>query len=76
MLYHHIFEQAAEEAGSDLYVIPSSVHELILVPADGSISLDDINGTVRHVNRTALLPEEILSDHAYIYDRYEQVLTA
>lgn len=75
VLYKHVFEQAAEEADSDLYIIPSSIHELILVPADGTINLADLNSTVRHVNRTALEVQDILSDHAYIYDKEEQVLT-
>lgn len=75
MLYRHVFEQAAEEAGCDLFVIPSSVHELIVLPADGSIGMEDLNATVRHVNRTALQREDMLSDHVYLYDRDEKMLT-
>ncbi|MCI9126773.1 MAG: hypothetical protein HFG28_06210 [Eubacterium sp.] len=56
----------ALEHNSDVYIIPSSVHELILIP-DIKCSIDTINDLIKDVNRRQLDPVEILSDHAYIY---------
>ena len=49
----------------DFYIIPSSVHELIVVPKD--IDKDYINALVKDVNKS-LNPEEVLSDHLYEYN--------
>lgn len=49
-----------------LFVIPSSVHEMMLIPYNSSISLDDLSAMVKEVNETQVLPEERLTDRAYI----------
>lgn len=59
----------------DYYVLPSSVHEVLIVPkehVDDRKALDDM---VREVNETCVEEEEILSGHAYYYDREEDLLT-
>ena len=53
-----------------LYVIPSSVHELILMSADAceESGTEYINEMIRNVNETLLDDLDFLSDHVYIYD--------
>lgn len=60
--------------GGDYYVIPSSVHELILVGKQNNSSAQDIDEMIRQVNMTQLGPDDILSDHVYIYSQRDQVL--
>ena len=56
------------------YVIPSSVHEMIIVPMTESITRKELDQMVKEVNENVVDPEEILSDHVYIYDAGKEVL--
>ncbi len=66
-----ILKAFAEEFGGNLYIIPSSVHELILTKDDGNIRADWIKEVVREINGTSYIikPEEVLSDSVYYFDR-------
>ena len=57
-----------EELGCRFMIIPSSVHELIVLPMDDEITTEYANEMVRSVNRECLEPAEVLSDHVYFYD--------
>lgn len=62
--------KVAEELDAEkLIILPCSVHELILLNADNKIDTDFLNIKVREVNKNGVLPEEVLSDHVYIYDK-------
>ena len=52
----------------DLYVLPSSVHEVIVVPASLSAA-GDLGEMVRSVNKEVVSEIEYLSDHPYYYSR-------
>lgn len=54
--------------GKSFYILPSSVHELILVVEWVRIAREELDEMVREVNRTEVAEEEILSDHAYYYN--------
>ena len=56
----------AKEIGTDYYIIPSSVHELILLGCNDSDDMVDINAMIRDVNETQLSPDDVLADHAYL----------
>lgn len=59
----------AEKMQADLYILPSSVHELLLIPDQGNVSAGELGQIVMAVNRTQMRPEERLADHAYYYSR-------
>lgn len=62
-----VLQKFAKEHG-DFYILPSSIYEVILVPAGpGPADTKYYSGMVRDVNRTSLSPDEILSDNAYYY---------
>lgn len=69
LLYEGLLEKYARQLDTDFIILPSSVHEVILVPASSRRDLDRMSEMVESVNATTLLPEEILSDHAYYYSR-------
>lgn len=52
----------------DFYIIPSSVHELLLVPASEGVSEKRLCDIVMEVNDTQVSHEEFLSDSVYMYD--------
>ena len=70
--YPSLLKNFAENHGVDeVVIIPSSLHEVILLPKQKGQEMDarGCNQIIREINATKLLPEEVLSDHAYIYCR-------
>lgn len=59
---------------SNLVILPSSIHEVIVIP-DESMSLIAYDRMVQEVNREQLAPEEVLSNHAYKFDRATMEIT-
>lgn len=71
--YPDFLEQAAETLGGDFYVLPSSIHEVLLVADDGSMDLSYLEAMVRSVNETEVAPADRLSDHVFHYDSEEHI---
>lgn len=67
-LYSPKIRKLADETGSDLVILPSSLHEVLLVP-DTKEKREEFRKLVGDVNRMALKPEEVLSDNIYLYSR-------
>lgn len=67
ILYPGVLEEAAKKMGGDFYIIPSSLHEVILLPYGGGISVREIKGMVSEINDTQVAPEEVLSNSLYYY---------
>ena len=72
ILYPKVLEQLAKRVDGDYYLIPSSVHEFILLPVDQGRSAEELKEMIVEVNSTELTPEEILSDQLYLYSRQER----
>ncbi len=66
VLYGSVLREFAERNG-DFYILPSSVFEVILLPAPGPADLKCYTDIVREINRTQLPPDEVLSDNVYYY---------
>lgn len=69
MLYERLLKDFASALGSDLIIIPSSIHELIVLAYDKEDDIARFNEMVHEVNEEAVSIEERLSDHIYVYDR-------
>ncbi|MCR5738020.1 MAG: DUF5688 family protein [Eubacterium sp.] len=69
--YPGVLRDFAREHNSNLCIIPSSVHEVILIVGT-EWDLEWLNKMVRQVNKEDLEPIDILSDHIYIYDREKE----
>ena len=67
LLYDGVLKKFAEKIGGDFYILPSSVHEVIFVPANGNMNARYLIQMVREVNATQVAPDEVLSDNVYIY---------
>ena len=52
----------------NFYILPSSVHGLILVVDRGEYEMEALSAMVKEVNEGQLSADEILSDHAYYFD--------
>ena len=70
MLYKDPLRDFANYMGHDLYILPSSIHEVILLLDDEYVqSSEELRVMVRETNRMVVDQEEVLSDHIYHYDR-------
>lgn len=65
-------EKALQTYG-DMYILPSSIHEMLLVPVknslNGDITIDTLEQMVREVNETQVSPQERLSNEVYAYSK-------
>ena len=75
MAHPDIMKKAAEVIGQNLYILPSSLHEVILVPDDNvsveRTTINRLHDMVKSANRAVVLPQDILSDEVYRYDVHE-----
>ena len=72
--YPDFCEKAAAAIGGSFYMLPSSVHEFILIKDDGMPKAKDLNAMIKNVNETVLEPRDILSAQCYHYDAKNKVL--
>ena len=62
-------DSLAKRFGENLYVLPSSIHELIIIPGKEEDEVaKTLSDMVRCVNRTVLKEEDFLSDHVFLFD--------
>lgn len=71
MLYPDLLKRVSGTINSSMYIIPSSVHEVLLIPAKKADESESrhIKDIVMEVNGTQVVEEEILSYSVYFYDR-------
>ena len=69
MLYGSGIKQLSEDLNRNLYILPSSVHELIILPQDENTDAASLLEIVSQVNEFEVSDEEILADSVYLYDR-------
>ena len=74
VLYEQVLQELAERQKTDLYVIPSSIHEVITIPA-GEADAGMLKEMIRNANRTVVRGKDILSDNLYHFSRESRELT-
>ena len=67
MCYPGLLERFGESIGEDFYILPSSIHEVLFLPAHAGLPLEDITSIVRGANKSVVSLEEILSDCVYYF---------
>ena len=76
ILYPGELKRAADQLQNDLVVLPSSIHEVLLLPDDPGQDYGMLTRLVQEINRNEVEQEEWLSDHPYRYLRKEDRLVA
>lgn len=74
IIHEDIMQKIGEMIGGDYYVLPSSIHETLIVPDTGLHDVDELETMVKEVNETQVAPDEILSDKVQHYDNKEHIL--
>lgn len=69
LLYQNIVRDFALAADRNVFILPSSVHEVLLMVETGEESIDFLKQMVHDVNETEVEAEEFLSEHIYYYNR-------
>lgn len=67
--------EVADRYRTDLAILPSSIHEILLIPVKEDMNFRELGTMVREINATQVSPEEVLSNHAYRYSRDEKSIT-
>ena len=73
LAYQDFMDQAAERAGGDFFILPSSIHEILIVPDNGKMDLKELEAMVKEVNATQVAPADKLTDSVYHYDSKEKI---
>ncbi len=68
ILYPQVLKHFGERIQKAFYVLPSSVHEVILVPEKEGMDSESFHEIVKEANQVAVREEEFLADHAYFYE--------
>ena len=68
MFYPDVLDYVSSKLGGDFLVAPSSIHEVIAVPARKDIDISQLEDTVKFVNSTQVDESDQLGDHLYKYD--------
>ena len=74
ILYPGVLEQLSEKEDCDFYILPSSIHEVILLKDSKDEDTVQLKEMIWDVNRTQVAPEEILSGSLYHFSRVEKRL--
>ena len=67
LLDKEIMKTVIERIGKEFFVLPSSIHECIIVPATADMDVSTLVSMVREVNQSQVAPDERLSDSVYVY---------
>lgn len=68
ILYPGMLARAAQQLGGSFYILPSSIHEVILFRDESQSGGEQLHEMIEDINRNQLREEEVLSDYAYRYD--------
>lgn len=74
ILYPQMLEMIAKKLGGSFYMIPSSIHEVIIFKDTGEEDICYLQEVILEANSSQVLVEDILSDHPYYYDKVEKKL--
>ena len=71
MIYNQILSDFSARMKDDLYLLPSSIHEILLLPSHYCTNEEELLELVHDANRTVVNEQDFLSDSIYRYDRHE-----
>ena len=75
--YPRLLKRIADFLEDNLIIIPSSIHEVLIIPENAAkpdYSMEDFQSMITDINETELTDDEVLSDHAYLYERETGIL--
>lgn len=74
ILREDVMDKVSKLMGGDFYILPSSIHETLIVPTTTQMTLEDMSIMVQDANKEAVEPEDKLSDKVQFYDSKAMVI--
>lgn len=74
ILYHDELKSFALKMNSDLFILPSSVHEMILIPKRPDLNQSAFLDIVAEINHSQVPEEDVLADSVFFYNKKEDAL--
>jgi hypothetical protein len=75
IMYDDVLQSLCDQLDSNLYLLPSSVHEFLAIPIREEFNEEDLKNLVIYVNETVLSEGEKLTDSVYAYNKESHELT-
>lgn len=72
LFYPELMEKLSDQFG-DYFILPSSIHETLILPDDGFMSVTMLKNMVTEINETQVMENERLTNEVYHYDSKEHV---
>ena len=73
IFYPGVMDEIGENLGSNFFVLPSSLHETIVVPDNGNMDFKALLAMVTEINATEVDTRDKLTDQVYHYDVTDKV---
>lgn len=73
IFYPGVMDLVGDRMKGDYYILPSSVHETLVVPDDGRVAISELKDMVKEVNSTQVDPKDQLTDEVYHYDTKDRI---
>lgn len=74
MLYPNVLDDLATRLNQDLLILPSSIHEVLALPANTPVNLRELRTMIHMINQNEVPPEDRLSDQVYFYQKDDGML--
>lgn len=75
ILYDGYLEEFAKKKETDILILPSSIHEVLLITDNGILNYGDLEDIVKHINKNDVPVEDVLSDRIYRYSLAERKIS-
>lgn len=69
VLYDGVLKDFADRKERDLVLLPSSIHEFLILPYEEPLHMGELKKMVEQINRTDVSEADFLSNHVYRYHR-------
>lgn len=66
--YPDFMDQATEKMGGSFYILPSSIHEVLIMRDTPDVDVNTLVDMVTSINATQVMPEDRLTDNVYHFD--------
>lgn len=73
IFYPEVMENMGYLVGGDFFILPSSIHETLVLPDNGEMDAQSLKEMVEEVNATQVLPHDRLTNEVYHYDTKNHV---
>ncbi len=74
ILYNGLLKEIGDKLQRNYYILPSSTHEVIILPESPDMSTKYMQETIQEINAALVAPYDVLSDHPYYYNRQAEQL--